>query len=579
MRTALCLGLGWAAVAAAQEPSGGAASPAADVASPASSGGHAEEAAVFAAWAERARDELEMDGFRPHRVVVAAMSYDRWQVSADFGALFSENEQVGRAGVVEVVVGSDALDSSRFSGRNQPSGGARSKPNFVVEDVEAALARDLWLTTDASFKDAVQRYQVKAAALAQSPVPWPADWAPQGGAPVVDLHPDDPPLQVDHGALRELVAASASVFREFPELRNGWVELAVQDADVTLVTTEGTRLVQPERHVSLHAWCDALRGDGVRVYDEAMWLVDGPGRLPDVGTLQAALRAMGQRVTARASAPVVDDYVGPVVFEGRAVAQLFIALLGGELEGTPPEPRANTTYEQLLRGGPRVGRRLLPEGWSVVDDPTAYPVGAPGAYRYDREGVPGEAVEVVRDGYAVDLLMSRVPRRDLTRSNGHARGAFQGNWEARLTAWTVTPPRAASAGGFRRAVEHARRGAGLDRVLVVRALQRGRTGALPQVLDAVWRYADGREEPVVALEFIDTDRRTLRDLVVAGPGASAWPYLAALSRGGAEGTTLGLPSVVRAPGAVLVGELEATFPGSDTEPDAYPMPRFAEGTP
>jgi hypothetical protein len=95
----------------------------------------------------------------------------------------------------------------------------------------------------------------------------------------------------------------------------------------------------------------------------------------------------------------------------------------------------------------------------------------------------------------------------------------------------------------------------------------------------VWRYADGREEPVVALELIDTDRRTLRDLVVAGPGVTAWPYLAALSRGGAEGATLGLPSVVRAPGAVLVGELEATFPGSDTEPDAYPMPTFSEGSP
>jgi hypothetical protein len=168
--------------------------------------------------------------------------------------------------------------------------------------------------------------------------------------------------------------------------------------------------------------------------------------------------------------------------------------------------------------------------------------------------------------------MSRVPRHDLERSNGHARGSVQGAWEARLSQWEVSPDRNLSDRAFERQVARTMKRAGLDRILVVRSLGLGRIGDLPRPSDAVWRYADGREEPVLSLQFQSVDRRALRDILAAGGGQQQHAYLAAWTlRGHADGDS-GLPTVITAPERVLVGELEAVFPGPDEKPHAYSMP-------
>lgn len=524
---------------------------------------------TYGAWAARARDELVLDGHRPYRVIVGAHDRASWTASAEFGSLFAENEDRSRRGVVEVVVGSPARDSSRFTSRNQQVGGARSRPGFVVEDVPFAIERDLWLTTDASFKAAVQRFEQKVSALEQLPTAYPADWTP--ATPVESLR-YGARAPFDRDALRRLAVEGSAAFREVPGLRSGWVEVVVEQGDVTVVTSEGVRVVQPEERAVVYAWCDLVRPDGVQLYEEIHHLVATPDGLPNVDALRTELLTMARRVAARASAPVVEAYEGPVVFEGAASAQLFAWLLQGELEGTPPDPRPGATWEQLLRGGPRIGRRVLPEGWSVWDDPAAFPEGVPGGFEYDLQGAKAERVDLVRDGYVVDLVMDRVPRPDRPGTNGHARGAIQGEWEARLSAWTVEPDRLLSERAFDKAVDRARRSAELERVLVVRAFQRNRPGSLPRPTDAVWRYPDGHEEPVLSLSFQNTNRRTLKDILAVGGGRFVRSWLASIARGGTDGTTTGLPMAITVPRLVLVDDLELSYPGSDRPADTFPMP-------
>ena len=57
----------------------------------------------------------------------------------------------------------------------------------------------------------------------------------------------------------------------------------------------------------------------------------------------------------------------------------------------------------------RIGRRLLPAGWRVIDDAQRYPE-LMGSMTYDYEGVATRAVTVVEDGVLRDVLMSRTPR-------------------------------------------------------------------------------------------------------------------------------------------------------------------------
>ncbi len=521
-------------------------------------------------WSERAVRDLALSaGPAPSRALMAAVDLEFYQARAELGALVGEASHRNRQGRVEVVVGDDGLDSARFQ-LSDPSLRVVGRPSFVVDDVPLALDRDLWLTADHAYKSAVVQHQVKQAALAAlGGDPPPPDWSP--APPVRAVDPSELPA-LDPERLRRITVEGSARFREVPSLRTGRVEVHAWRGHYHLATSEGTRLVQPEGWVAIFAQANLLRPDGVRITDQRQWLVHTMDDLPSEGSIFDEIEAMAASLEARASAGIVHDYEGPVVFEGRAAAELFRYLAPQELCGTPPYPNAHQSYRQLIQGGPRLGRRLLPECWSVVDDPTDEISALPGGYAHDREGVPAERVELVRDGYVRDLLMSRVPRHDLARSNGHARGAVQGAWEARLSQWEVHPDRNLGDRAFERQVTRTIKRAGLERILVVRSLGLGRIGDLPRPSEAVWRYADGREEPVLSLQFQSVDRRALRDILAAGGGQQRYAYLAAWTLNGHADGDSGLPTVITAPRRVLVGELEAVFPGPDEKPHAYSMP-------
>jgi hypothetical protein len=117
-----------------------------------------------------------------------------------------------------------------------------------------------------------------------------------------------------------------------------------------------------------------------------------------------------------------------VLFEGPAAAQIVKILIGDQLGGTPPPKTASAGsdaggQQSVLAG--KIGQRVAAPILSLVDDPllAAAPGKAPvfGAYRVDDEGVPAQKVSLIEKGVLKTLLMTRTPRKEITRSNGHAR--------------------------------------------------------------------------------------------------------------------------------------------------------------
>jgi len=339
-------------------------------------------------------------------------------------------------------------------------------------------------------------------------------------------------------------------------------------------TSDGTRIMQPYNYATIYAWVDALTLDGERIYDRDQWVVTDAGSF-EAEALMDRILEMGESVAARVQAPVVQFYEGPVLFEGDAAADFLRYLVSRELMGTPSEPSGDRTYHQMARNGPRIGRRLLPAKWTVVDDPNAAGVGQ---YRFDMEGVPAQEVTLVDDGYVRDLLMSRVPRHDRAVSNGHARGAIQGSWSARLSNWRVIPHKNLSERAFYRHVDRVKNAAKTERILVVKGLSGGASlGALPRPTDAVWRHADGSETPVRTLMFQNVDRRTLRDIASAGGGSLTRSYLDPFSGRGRSAKASGLPMSVTGPRLILLAEMELVYPGPDEDPHLLPPPALSRG--
>jgi len=140
----------------------------------------------------------------------------------------------------------------------------------------------------------------------------------------------------------------------------------------------------------------------------------------------------------------------------------------------------------------------------------------------------------------------------------------------------VTAPRQVGTAKLYKTGLKAARSYGLDHVLVVRRLEvpavanlsRGWTfevdepGILPDPIDIVRRYADGREERVRGAAFANVARFVLRDVLAAGPSHSS-SVMIPLDGGWDElGATEGLAGWTRAP-AVVIGELEVVPKGGD----------------
>ncbi|MEE2828049.1 MAG: metallopeptidase TldD-related protein, partial [Myxococcota bacterium] len=529
---------------------------------------------VLANELDRAVAELKLPDLPgPAWAVASVFDGDAYHASADFGALRRTWGVPGRPARLEVVVGSPEVNSSRMSGG---AGGDLPEvvmmPRFVLGDRGLPIARDIWITADMSYKAALQRLAVKLAARrATADDSAPPDWT--DAEAVVFLDPSPIPA-VDQGAVASLATELSSAFRrDGSMLTTGQVLVGEQQGRSYLVDTHGMRIVQPEGHASVYAFADVVRPDGLRIFDRRQWVARSLTDLPSTEEMTRGIVAMVDSLTARAAEEAVGYYEGPVVFEGEAAASLFRYLVPPELRGTPPAPSADRSYQQLVRGGPRLGRRLLPAGWTIDDDPGSLPAHLAGGFRYDREGVPAEYVQLVSDGYIRDFVMSRVPRADLSGSNGHARGGISGVVQARLSNWTVTPKRLVPARRFEREVASMRRSSGVPAVLVVRAMEQGWEGSLPRPTDAVWRYPDGREIPVVSLEFQGVDRRTLRGIAAASGGMQVHPYLATNSGAGRAGTVDGVPMVLTSPGRLLIGEIEVVFPGGrGKNRPRYPKP-------
>ena len=525
---------------------------------------------VLEDWADRTVNDLSLEGApSPSRTVLATLDHDYYSATAVFGSLVKESGHRSRPGRVEVVVGDDTLNSSRFRSKDRLPA-VVMRPSFVVENVEAPLARDLWLVSDHAYKNAVMQLQVKEAALAAlGGEPPPPDWS--DAPPVVDVS-HAPPAAVDGAKLRSIAEQASGRLRGVEGLRHGETQVRAIEGLFYLVTSDGTRIVQEEGYAVVYVWADLLKEDGVQIYNRRQWVARSVADLPSVEEIAGEVEAMGRQLHIRAAAPVVDYYEGPVVFEGSAAADFFRYLIPKEVCGTPPEPQSDRTYQQQTRTGPRIKRRLLPGGWDVFDDPGRELPGVAGSYRYDREGVAGQRVTLVEDGFVRQLLMTRVPRAEIQVSNGHARGSIQGNWTARPSVWEVSPHKNLSARAFDKIVDRTIHSQGLERVLVVRRVQAGKAGGLPRPTEAVWRFPDGHEEPVLSLSFSNVDRRTLRDIVAAGGGQQVLPYLDAWSIGGSADGDTGIPAVILAPQSILVGEIEAVYPGPSDKPHVLPQP-------
>jgi TldD protein len=531
---------------------------------------------------ERSLTDLALPGEPPPYWV----SYDVTQgqvatVYAESGAVLTEDLGPHRRLRVEVRCGDADFDSGNFDALGEPNGVIVA--GLPLEDDVLALRREIWLHTDQAYKDAVEQLSRKSAELTVEDLPGPTQ-APLEPPWTGDVQP----LEVDAERIGSLVTHLSGLLADDPLLEE--IVAAGRDWQGTrvTVTSEGTSIERQTGHAVLRIEAVLRTADGSRVRNGRWWVARTAGELPPVAELEAEVRDLQAWLHAMGDAPVLNDWLGPVLFEGPAAVEAFRQLVAPEIVGTPPvrEGRGPWGAEPIERPRARVGRRLLPEGWTVVDDPG---LALPGQLGLDHEGVVAQRVVLVEDGVVQRLLQSRVPWGESPESTGHARASGGDRREAVSTNVSIVPPEGLSVRKLEKAALHLARQTGQDRVLVVRRLEppsmtedfdvhftgEGPPPGLTPPYEAYLLYADGRREAVRGLGFHGVDRRMLRDVVAAGePGE--WQGVMDAVPGPQRyliGSVGGMPAAWSGP-SILVSELELYGSGGG-EPRVLPAPPVA----
>jgi len=195
-----------------------------------------------------------------------------------------------------------------------------------------------------------------------------------------------------------------------------------------LVNTEGTVTRSGTTVYTVTFDGSTQAADGMRIERSHAYVVARPEELPKPEEMATDAKQLIATFSALRTAPLVEDnYRGPVLFSADTASALFERLVAPNILGVRPElgnpARTRGEFSSSYKG------RVLPEFFTVVDDPHAGKVGdlsLSGDYDVDDEGVKAQTVTVVDKGTLSNYLIGREPVRDFPSSNGHGRMAFAG---------------------------------------------------------------------------------------------------------------------------------------------------------
>lgn len=541
---------------------------------------------------DRSMKSLKMENTAPpYYLEYTVWNSEQFQVSAGFGAKTVSYDTHRRLLKLNLRVGDHMMDNTAFVSRKSYFSAMRgyTRP-IVLEDDYDAIRRDIWLLTDQAYKEALETLAAKKAFLKNQ----------VQEEEVPDFSKEEPvqhmgackSLEPDKEKWEKIAEELSAVFREFPSIHTSNVNLHVFNTCRYYVNSEGTVVRDSMPRVEMQASASVTAGDGMKLKHYCSHFARTLDGLPDKKALTAKIKKMAEELTALAKAPVLDNYIGPVLFTGQASAELFAQALAPNLYGhrsyifEMPQMARGVLTSKLTQ---RLNRRIMPRDITVVSDPTRKDFGKSplfGHYAVDAEGVRAKAVTLVDKGKLTTLLMSRRPRKEIGQSNGHGRTTVYSPAGVVIGNLSVTSDDPKSYKELKAELLQMCKDQDLPFALIVKTVDDSNiTGVDRDEQMAAYRkepkaeiknpvmlyrvYAeDGREELVRGLDFDEVDVDALKDITATGNDPYVY-HRKLLPASGMRGYGAGgVPVSIIAP-SVLFEEL--TFKKNDTKRKKPPL--------
>ena len=524
---------------------------------------------------QRSVSELQFkDLDKPYFIQYVVLDQERYRASATFGALTGSDNDNGRIMQAQVRVGTYDFDNSEFmtgpAFQGQPPSGVASRA--VIENDYEGIRHDLWLATDAAYKQSVEQLARKRAFVQNKTrseqIP---DFSQENAVTAMTSRRK---LDVDKARWEKQVREWSAIFKEFPEIERSNVVMEAQVVHRYLANSEGTRTIQPSMLVSVSIEASTEAPDGMRLRHWIPFNASSFEQLPPAQEISSAIRQMAGDLTALRSAPVLEaDYSGPVLFTGQASAEMFARVLAPNLSGQrlplTDQQQAQTNRSELVD---RMNRPVLPRFLSVFDDPTTQRIGNQeliGHYQVDDQGVPARRVSLIEQGVLKSFLMSRRPGKDMPQSNGHGRSVIPGRETAQIGNLFIQSNDGKSYDDLKQELLKMCREENLQYGILIKSLD---TDTRSPIGNPVLTYKvyveDGREELIRGAFAQGIPIRSLRQIEAVGNDSFVVNRL--------SGGDLPTPTSIVAP-SVLLEEMELKRPtGNQQKPALLTHPFFSK---
>lgn len=494
----------------------------------------------------RSMQQLRLNDLdKPYFIAYTVQDGTTTAASATFGSLTASEDTHVRLLTVEVRVGDYALDNSNFF--SIPSGAAGVTRLFggtlgiPLDDDYQELRRQIWLATDSAYKKALEDIARKRAAMrSKTRSEQLADFSKEMPSTITD---DASPVAMTLAEAERTVKELSAVFKTLPASFISSVRLRASSVRTHYLNSEGTSFTRLTPSLSLVAVAGTQAADGMPLHDFLAAYGRSKNDLPSPAEFTARLGEMGERLQRLREAPQLERYNGPVLFEEQAAAELFCQLFAPRLLAARLPLADSPQLEAFLASleNPfldKIGSRVLPESFSVVDNPTLADYNKmPLAVHYlvDDEGVPARETRLVEHGILKTLLTTRSPVSGIGQSNGHRRGA--GILPSNLI---VTADGGLSEAALRERFIQMLKQRDKEFGIVIRRLGNPALKASPEDLGAMLMqrgrndervdnpilayklYADGHEELVRNLELTQIGAATFREILAASDSPTVY---------------------------------------------------------
>ena len=504
-------------------------------------------------------------------------------LGARYGGLYQEKSEHRRACYAEVRVGTYGYDQTSKGGLDETREEQEEAElfEFPIEGDLDSFRFSLWRLTDSKFRDAVAKFHGKKSrdvSYLDQNRSLPSFQRPEfkvkstSTSKLSDLRPLKK-LKLDLEYWRDFLKKSSLVYKQFPEIKNSYVEFNVEQATKIFVSSEGVTRVWQEPVYSLHSyfWFHTKK------LDQDYSVVHHVANIDEMPSLKDFTGEIKQRIEQYReveSGEPMTSFAGPVLLSPRAAGLFLHEVVGHRLEGSRllSESEGRTFKDKL-------NSKIMHEDLTIIDDPAVKQYGGKtllAHYPYDDEGTPARRALLVERGVLKGFLTTRSPlKKQGHQSNGHARNQMDERPVSRMANLIIeSHSKLDWAGMKQRLIDEIKKQKAPFGIILL-DVEGGETETdaynfqafMGQITRAVKVYPNGREKYVKGVDFVGTPLSSLSHIVAVGAELEVDNGFC-----GAESGTIPVSTV--APALLMSTlELQAKSPSKITQ-YAMPLPWF-----